>query len=135
MSETNTPTLLERLAAIRAANVAANPSPLSDDRTKHSLATFLSIYLKSEEVCGVDYMEKASYLLGFLTHGFSIPLSYELDKYPEILDKSVKIPKLLYTWNLNQLAYIITGKTYGEEFHLCLRALYFTTLAIVRGKI
>lgn len=126
----------ERMAALRAKQAASNPSPLSELRVPHKLATFLLIYTKSEYDCARDYMEGATYLLGYLTYGHTIPLDLELDKYPRIETVSLKIPKLLRTYEMVQLANLLSGETYGTNHHRYERALYLTTLDLInRGLI
>lgn len=126
----------ERMAALRAKMAAANPSPLSECREPHKLATFLLIFAKSIPECSSSYMEGAKYLLGYLTYGRLVPLDLEVAKYPLIEDTSYTPNRLLVTYELLELATLISGESYGSEVAKVKRAIYLTTIDLInRGLI
>lgn len=132
----NSSLLSERLAALRAKQDAANPSPLSELSVPHKLATLIILYAKADYECNINYMEATHYLIGYLTYGHRVPLDLELTKYPRIEEASYKIPNLVRTYALVELATLLSGATYGAEHARYERAIHFTTLDLMnRGLI
>ena len=121
----------ERMAALRAKQAASNLSPLSECREPHKLATFLLIYAKSIPECSASYMEGAKYLLGYLTYGRLTALDLDIASYPLIEDTSYAPNRLLVTYEMQELAVLISGESYGSEVAKVKRAIYLTTLDLI----
>lgn len=54
-------------------------------------------------------MEGFKALLKWLTSDHTIPVDYELDRYPRQLDPSFRISNLLLTYELQELAYLLVS--------------------------
>lgn len=86
-------------------------SPKSElSATSTTLATFLTIYTKSNPECYLNYMEGAKTLLAYLAP-FGTPLDYELDKYPEASSLEFKVPSLLIGYESRELAKLLEPRT------------------------
>ena len=103
---------LSALDRIKANRLAVNtPSPLS---------LFLSIYSKAEHECYINYMEGAKILAAWLGN-----ITLPVDTYPEILNPNFSVPSLLYGYESQQLAAIISGDSYGKKYIQTHNAIYF----------
>lgn len=115
--------LLAKLAALRDAK---NTSIFSSTKTPFTLATYLILYHKSNTIHYIAYQKGHLALLNYLTCNGTMPLDLELDKYPRILDATLKVPSILGSWNLNDLCEKLSGKAYGAENSMYNRAIYLT---------
>lgn len=85
--------------------MSATPAPLSAlERIKLSrqpspLSLFLTIYCKANRECYMEYMRGAKALLAWLGE-----IDYPTDRYPEILNPNFRVPNLLRSYPLNELA-------------------------------
>lgn len=131
MSETHTPTLLERLAAIRD---KTNQNLYSELDTSFTFAAYLLIYSKANSVYYIYQGRKHLALAKYLTKDFSIPFNFELDKYPDIDNPEVKVPTVFAGWELNTLARDLSGQSKGELFERYKRAIFITSYDLaIRG--
>lgn len=136
-------TLHERLAALRLDTAskadAANVSPVSEVTTPHNLYTFLQLYNKANKECYINYMEGASYLLGYLTSGGIAPLEVPEDllvKYPQIANPAYKLSNIVAGYERSELATLISSRTYGDDYHYWYKAIYFAACELIqRGLI
>ncbi len=95
-----------------------------------TLAAFLTIYNKAGHECYINYMEGAALLLDYMTSNSTIPLDYQLAKYPRILDQSFKIPRPLGGYEFNELAALLTPGGNQGDVAKTKRALYLTSVVI-----
>ena len=104
--------LTQRLAALKA---MSNTRTYSDDKSLPYLSLYLAIYQKAESECYKNYMEGAKCLYTWLTSGDTIPLVV-----PPILSlvPLPKIPRLLYTYEMGELAKIIKYEPEVIFWHL-----------------
>jgi hypothetical protein len=119
------------MATLRQQAKLDDPSPRSDSITPSTLSTFLLIYSKAIKECYIDYMTGAETLHDWLTCNRSVPLDFQVDKFPEIEDKEFKVPALLSGYESHKLAEVITGS--WESYSSC--DVYFIELARVNRAI
>lgn len=111
-----------------------DPNPRSTDQTPSTLATFLLIYSRATRECYIDYMQGAEDLYSWLTCNGSVPLDFQVDKFPEIENKNFKVPALLSGYESSKLAEVIVGSwtsyssydSYFIELARANRAIYLT---------
>jgi hypothetical protein len=97
-------TLAEKIAALKLSKQA------------FPLAAFLTIYLKAEQECNLNYMEGAYALYNWLTYE-QAPLST-----PILEQDLVPVPKLFHSWQLVYLAKIVCD----YESHYRSSKLFYT---------
>ncbi len=84
-------------------------NPLEALKLKHKpvpLSVFIYIYAKADEECYPQYMKGATLLLSYLTSDGTVPLLL-----PPKAPTSTHLPNYLRTYELNQLAKLITPRT------------------------
>jgi hypothetical protein len=118
-----TATLAERMAAVREKH---NTSYLSEATAPISLEDYIRLYNKAGRWGYVDYMEGAKAL-----HKFLSPIIIPTD----IIFTS-STPALCSTYEIRQLASLLSGETYGaahDYAHECI--IYYTAKHILEGVI
>jgi len=85
-----------------------NTSPLSRSRKPTPLATYLIVIAKSNRAYYSNGMEGAKSLATYLA-----PIEFPVEKYPAI-DDSYNVPDYLVSYELQQLAKILTPPFPGE---------------------
>lgn len=110
-----TPSLHERMAALREREVVADPSTRSDSQEQSTLATFLILYSRTTNGAYYkEYMQGAEYLLRWLT-----PVGWSGSKQgcPLLLPPppSKSVPNMLQSYETLELAKIITASYMDKE--------------------
>ena len=105
--------LTQRLATLKA---MSNTTIYSDDKSSASLSLYITIFNKARAECYIDNMEGAKALYLWLTSGDTIPLALPVT--------SANIPRLLYTYELGQLAKIISKEAFGPQNTVATNAIY-----------
>ena len=84
-----------------------------------TLSFYLYLYNRARHDCYTNYMEGAKKLFLFLTSDETVPLNLEISKYPEIENPCYPLHTLVLSYELNQLAIILSGKKneYNYEEH------------------
>jgi len=109
-----------------------NKSSKSNCYNTTSIATFLDIYESTDNLCRLGYMQGARDLFSWLR-----PFELDVHKHPEILDISITVPKLFISYELVELAKImskdlIENPAYKsdqlEAVNICMKALYYAIL-------
>lgn len=93
--------LATQLAALR----EVHSSPQSDSKIQSQLSLFLSIYLKSEKLCNLNYMEGAELLYNWLAPNMPLPT-----------ESPTRIPRLFRTYELTYLAKIVSPSTSSDTW-------------------
>lgn len=105
--------LQERMAALRE---TSNPNSYSDAPDSLPLSVYLTIYEKAHYECYINYMEGAKALHHYLTSS---------NRYPLLMSPSSdSIPRLLITYELNELDRIIAGSTDLTRRDIAARSIY-----------
>ena len=98
-----TPELAAQLAALK----EAHSSPKSDTKKQSHISLFIAIYLKSELLCNLNYMEGAEILYSWLSPNLPLP----------VLAKDLpRIPQLFRTYEVTQLAKVISPDTSSKHW-------------------
>ncbi len=114
--------MMTSLSKLQALKLSKTPSPLW---------LFLTIYSKAQHECYINYNEGAKVLYSWLTSDGTIPLDYQIDKYPEIANTSFKVPALLQGYESSELSKILASDVVDFSERLVAmaradRAIYIT---------
>ena len=126
--------LLARMAQLRSAAKASDPSSRSEVTTPSTLATFLLLYSRASHDCYIDYNQGTKDLLLWLTNNGTVPLDWQTEKYPEIDNPGCPVPRLSKGYESSEVAKILAGKqssypnydTWLAAVARAERAIYFT---------
>lgn len=96
-----------------------SPSPLS---------LYLSLYNKAAKECYIDNMQGARLLKNWLGK-----IEYPIEKYPQILASDFSIPHLLESYEMQQLAMILSDYKKNKDLNqlaIASKAIYFTSIEL-----
>ena len=112
------------MAAVREKH---NTSYLSEAVAPTSLEDYVRLYNKAGRLCYIDYMEGAKALYKFLS-----PICI-----PQLVPRKMhKMPALFHGYEVQQVAYIVSGETYGDKYkHIENLILHYTAKHILEGVI
>jgi len=105
--------LQERLATLKE---STNPRTYSDTPNSLPLSTFLILYEKANHECYINYMQGAIALHSYLTSSNKYPLTMS--------PTSGKVPRLLITYELNELVKILAGSLDLNKQDVAERCIY-----------
>jgi hypothetical protein len=118
--------ILDRLHSLRAKAEEHDPSPRSEIRTPTPLATFLLIYSRATHDCYINYNEGAKAL-----HEWLSPISYPVEKHPDIDNPAFKVPYLLRGYASAELCRVLAGERSAyDSFDLYMAAVARTERAV-----
>lgn len=101
--------------------MTSNLEALKLSRSASPLSLYLTIYTKASHECYINYMEGAKVLADWLGK-----IELPVERYPEILNTNFSVPRLLYGYEQQELAKILTqGRTYGKTYKHMVNAIYF----------
>lgn len=134
MSTSASSSIFSRLQALRekaAAETVADLNPNSElAAVPTSLTTLIILYHKAHSECCIDHSEGLKSLVNWLS-----PIEFDADRFPDILNPGCRVPRILTSWSLYDLAKIITT---GNTATVCscsseaeaqwVRAIYFHTV-------
>lgn len=110
--------------------LAARLAALRERDTPTPLWLFLYIYSMTSRECSIGYHAGSKVLISYLTAGGTVPLDYQTEKYPEILNKNFIVPRLLSGYDSSELAKALAASSSNFSDRLAAtaladRAIYF----------
>ena len=94
--------LREKLAAQKLEKVLH-----SSDTSQPTITLLVTLFNKGYPHTYINYMRGMDNLVNWLTNNRSIPIDYELARYPKQLDTSWSLPVTLYSYNIQELTKIL----------------------------
>lgn len=95
-------------ALARLKNLEKEKYTYSTDTTTPTISLLLSIYSKAPKACYINYMQGFKEIVKWLTNNGKLPVDLEVDKYPQQLDSTWKVPALLSNYESLEIAKAIT---------------------------
>ena len=79
----------------------------STNTTSPTISLILSLYIKAERTCYLNYMQGFKELVSWLTNNRTIPIDFELHKYPDQINSNWQIPFMLSSYASLEIAKVL----------------------------